>query len=65
MYGLYHLLRQFCTRHPDVLRQAQVLIDVDSQSVAGAFNRGRAKNRETHARLVQLFALQVEYGFML
>ena len=23
------------------------------------------KNRETHTRLVQLFALQVEYGFML
>ena len=23
-YGLYHLLRPFCTRHPDVLRRAQV-----------------------------------------
>ena len=42
MYDLYHLLRQFCTRHPGVLRRA--------------FNRGRAKNRETHALLVQLFA---------
>ena len=30
-----------------------------------AFNRGRAKNRETHALLVQLFELQVEHGFML
>ena len=33
--------------------------------MVGAFNRGRAKNRETHALLVQLFALQVEHGFML
>ena len=65
MYGLYHLLRQFCSRHPDVLRRAQVLIDVDNQSVVGAFNRGRARNRETHALLVQLCELQVEYGFML
>ena len=31
----------------------------------GAFNRGRAKNRGTHAMLVQLFTLQVEHGFML
>ena len=65
MYALYHVLRQFCERHPDVLRRAQVLIDVDNQSVVGVFNRGRVKNRETHALLVQRFALQVEYGFML
>ena len=65
MYALYHLLRQFCTRHPDTLRRAQVLIDVDNQSVVGAFNRGRARDRETHALLVQLFDLQVAYGFML
>ena len=65
MYGLYHLLRQFYTRHPDVLRWAQVLIDVDNQSVLGAFNCGRAKNRETHTVLVQLFELQAEYDFML
>ena len=65
MYALYHLLRQFCERHPDVLRRALVLIDVDNQSVVGAFNRRRVKNRETHALLVQLFALQVEHGFML
>ena len=57
MYALCHLLRQFYERHPDVLRRAQVLIDVDNQSVVGAFNRGRAKNRETHALMVQLFAL--------
>ena len=62
MYGLYHLLRQFCTRHPDVLRRAQVLIDADNPSVVGAFGRGRAKNRETRALLVQLFAMQVECG---
>ena len=65
MYALYHLLRQLCERRPDVLRRAQVLIDVDNQSVVEAFNRGRAKNRETHALLVQLFELQVEHGFML
>lgn len=72
MYGLYHLLRQFCTRHPDVLRRAQVLIDVDNQSVVGAFHRGRAKQPRDarlvgamHALLVQLFELQVEYGFIL
>ena len=64
MYALYHLLRQFCERHPDVLRRAQVLIEVDNQSVVG-FNRVRAKNRETHALLVQLFALQMEHGFTL
>ena len=33
--------------------------------MVGAFNRGRAKTRETHALLVQLFDPQVEYGFML
>ena len=64
MYALYHLLRQFCTRHPDALRRAQVLIDVDNQSVVGALDRGRALNRETHALLVQLFEIQVEYCFM-
>ena len=65
MYALYHLLRQFCERHQDVLRRMQDLIDVDGQSMVGAYNRGRAKNRETHALLMQLFALQVEHGFML
>ena len=34
MCGLYHPLRQFCTRHPDVFRRAQVLIDVDKKSEA-------------------------------
>ena len=42
-----------------------MLIDVDNRSVVGAFSRGRARNRETHALLVQLFELQVEYCFML
>lgn len=65
MYALYYLLRQFCARFPDVLRRAQVFVDVDNQSVVGAFNRGRARNREQHALLVQLFELQVEYDFML
>ena len=53
-YGLYRLLRQFRTRHPDVLRGVQMLIDVDNQSVVDAFYRERARNRETHALLVQV-----------
>ena len=65
MYGLYHLLQNFCTRHPDVLRRAQVLIDLDNQSVVGAFKLRRDKNRETHALMMQQFELQVEYGSML
>ena len=52
MYALCHLLRQFCTRYPDVLRWALVLIDVDNQFVVGAFNRRRAKKRENHTLLV-------------
>ena len=42
-----------------------MLIDMNNPSVVGGFNRGRARNRETHALLVQLFELQVEYYFML
>lgn len=64
-HALYYLLRQFCARLPEVLRRAQVLGDVDNQSVVGGFNRGRARNREAHALLVQLFELQIEYDFML
>ena len=41
-----------------------MLIDEGSQSGVGALNRGRDKNRETHALLVQLFELHVEYGSM-
>ena len=33
--------------------------------MVGAFNQRRAKNRETHALLVQLVSLQVEHCFML
>ena len=65
MYALYHVLWQFCTRLPDALRRAQVFVDVDNQSVVGAFKRGRANDPGTHALLVQLFDLQVEHGFML
>ena len=49
MHGLYHLLRQFRTLQPGHAAVRQVLIDVNSPSVVSAFNRGRAKNRETHA----------------
>lgn len=65
MYALYHLLRQFFTRYPDALRRAQVLIGVDNTAVVGVFNRGRAKGRDAHTLLVQLFDLQVGYKFLL
>lgn len=65
MFALFHLLHQFCGDHPEVLRRAQVLMDVDSQAVEGAFNRGRSRNRVLHELLIQLFDLQIEYGFML
>ena len=42
-----------------------MFVDVDNQSVVGAFKRGRAKDPGTHALLVQLFDLQVEHGFIL
>ena len=47
------------------MRRAQVLTDIDNQSVVGAFKRGRAKDPVTHASLIQLFDLQVAYGFLL
>ena len=65
MFALYHVLLQFCTRYPDALRRAQLLVDVDNQSVVGAFRKGRAKDPVSHALLVQLFKIQVEFGFML
>ena len=65
MYALYHLLLQFCEAHPEVLRRAQVRIDVDNQAVVGSFNRGRAKNRAAHDLLIQMFNLQIDYGFLL
>ena len=40
-----------------------MLIDVDNRSVVGAFSRGRARNRETHALLVQLFEPQEKILF--
>ena len=55
----------FYTRHPGMLRRAQVVIDAGVQPVVCAFNRGRARNRETHAPLVHLFERQVEYCFRL
>ena len=65
MFALYHLLRLFCARFPASLQRAHVLIDVDNTAVCGSFNRGRARDPETHALLVRLFELQVEYEFML
>ena len=65
MYALYHLLLQFCESHPETLRRAQVRIDVDNQAVVGSFNRGRAKNPGSHKLLIDLFDLQVDYGFLL
>ena len=65
MHALYHVLRQFCTLFPDALRRARAFIDVDNQSIVGAFKRGKAKDPGTHALLVQLFDLQVEHVIML
>ena len=65
MLALYHVLRQFCTRHPDTLRRAQIRVDVDNESVMGAFRKGRAKDPVTYALLVKLFSLQVDFGFTL
>ena len=65
MYALYHLLLQLCEAHPEVLRRGQVRIDVDNQAVVGSFNRGRAKNRAAHDLLIQMFNLQIDYGFLL
>ena len=65
MFALYHVLLQFCTRHPDTLRRSQLLVKVDKESVVGAFRKGRVKDPVTHTLLVQLFMLQVEFGFML
>ena len=65
MYVLYHVLRQYCTRYLDALRRAQLFVDVDNQSVVGAFKRWQAKDPGIHALLAQLFDLQGEHGFML
>lgn len=65
MFALFHLLRQFCGAYPDTLRRVQVLMDVDSQAVQGAFNRGRSRNRVSHDLLIELFDLKVHYGFLL
>eukprot|EP00903_Cladosiphon_okamuranus_P006823 g6648.t1 len=45
--------------------RAQVLIDADNTAVFGGFKRGRAKDPETHALMVRLFELQVQYEFLL
>ena len=49
MYPLYRVRRQFCARLPDILRHAQVLINVDNQSLVDAFKRGQIKDSETRA----------------
>lgn len=65
MYALHQTLFQFCSQHPEVLRRAQVIMDVDSQAVQGAFNRGRSRSREMHDLLILLFDLQVRHQFRL
>ena len=65
MDALHHRLLKFCDRRPDSLRRAQVSIDVDNEAVVGAFNRGRAKTRDAHDFLIQLFNLQISHEFTL
>lgn len=60
MCTLYHPLWQLCSRRPEAFRRVQVLINVDNKSVVGAFDRGRAADRETHALPIQLSDVQVE-----
>ena len=40
-------------------------MDVDNMAVRGSFNRGRARDPETHGLLVKLFDLQVAHDFFL
>lgn len=64
-YALYHLSRQFCTRHIDTVFRAQVLIEVNSSAVVAYFGRGRAEDRDAHTLLVLLFEFQADYDFLL
>ena len=45
MFALYeyHVLFQFCTRHPATSRRAQLLVNVDNESILGAFRKGRGQ----------------------
>lgn len=65
MFALYEVLHQFSGTHPGALRRAQVLLDVDNQSVVHAFRRGRAKDPQAHALLIKLFRLHVQHEFWL
>ena len=65
MSALYHVLLLLCTRYPDTLRRAQIVGDVDNESVVGAFRKDWVKDPVTHGLFVKLFPLQVEFGFML
>ena len=65
MFALYHSLRLGCARFPSEFHRAQVLMDVDNTAVLGSFNRGRARDPETHGLLVRLFDLQVAHDFVL
>ena len=51
MFALYHVLLQFCTRYPDTLRLALIVVDVDNESVVSAFRKGPGE-RPRDARAV-------------
>ena len=65
MYALLETLEQCCKVHPQALRRAQVLMDVDNSATVAAYNKGRSRNSVTHNMLVRLFELQTEQGFWL
>ena len=40
------------------------MVDVETESVVGAFQKSRAKDSVTHGLLVKLYTLQIEFSFM-
>ena len=65
MFALLEVLAECCRGHPEELRRAQLVMDVDNRSVVDAFKKGRSRNPTTHAMLEKLFELQVAEGFWL
>lgn len=42
IFTLHGLLAEYCHAHPNSLRETQVCVDIDNQSVVHTFNNGRA-----------------------
>ena len=63
MFALLEVLEQCCRVHPEELRRAQVLMDVDNSATVATFNKGCSRNPVTHKMLVRLFELREEQEF--